>query len=304
MDIFDDGPFETGDESEKNPDLVPAVPNSYLGESQLQQIFFTASDRNFASMAVAQAFPWTRARVWPSRASWQWWPELPEPTTAELWFSWRKAQKPATSCCRSSLWKGRDWPPLLATIWLCWTSTRTGKRFSQIITTERLWPQLLWSLNKEIKQRSDPLCNRSWQDIVVGAPQYFEKDGEIGGAVYVYINKGGKWDQVRPIRIDGPIDSMFGLAVENLGDINQDGYKGESCGRLSLFSISIAFRRLEGNTNYCPSFIHLYTANISKLHVTPMYRLSVRLCSWSSVWWRWHRKCLYIPWLKNGSQLY
>lgn len=77
---------------------------------------------------------------------------------------------------------------------------------------------------------------------MVGAPQYFEKDGEIGGAVYVYINKGGKWDQVQPMRIEGPMDSMFGLAVENLGDINQDGYKGESCRRVSLFLISIAFK--------------------------------------------------------------
>ncbi|XP_032421727.1 integrin alpha-6-like isoform X1 [Xiphophorus hellerii] len=63
-----------------------------------------------------------------------------------------------------------------------------------------------------------------WDDIVVGAPQYFEKDSEIGGAVYVYINKAGKWNEVKPTRIDGPADSMFGLAVENLGDINQDGY--------------------------------------------------------------------------------
>lgn len=68
----------------------------------------------------------------------------------------------------------------------------------------------------------------SWQDIVVGAPQYFEKDGKIGGAVYVYVNKLGKWNTVKPIRIDGPKDSMFGLAVENLGDINQDGYHGEA----------------------------------------------------------------------------
>lgn len=60
----------------------------------------------------------------------------------------------------------------------------------------------------------------------MGAPQYFEKDGEIGGAVYVYINKGGKWNQVKPTRINGPKNSMFGLAVENLGDINQDGYQG------------------------------------------------------------------------------
>jgi len=35
MDIFDDGPFEVGDEDEKNPALVPAPPNSYLGTMQL-----------------------------------------------------------------------------------------------------------------------------------------------------------------------------------------------------------------------------------------------------------------------------
>lgn len=62
---------------------------------------------------------------------------------------------------------------------------------------------------------------------MVGAPQYFEKESEIGGAVYVYVNKAGMWDKVTPIRMDGPQDSMFGLAVENLGDINQDGFHGE-----------------------------------------------------------------------------
>lgn len=31
--IYDDGPFETGDESQKDPELVPAPPNSYLGET-------------------------------------------------------------------------------------------------------------------------------------------------------------------------------------------------------------------------------------------------------------------------------
>lgn len=61
----------------------------------------------------------------------------------------------------------------------------------------------------------------------MGAPQYFEKEGEIGGAVYVYINRAGQWNNVKPTRIDGPQDSMFGLAVENLGDINQDSYHGE-----------------------------------------------------------------------------
>lgn len=63
---------------------------------------------------------------------------------------------------------------------------------------------------------------------MVGAPQYFEKEGEIGGAVYVYVNNAGMWDKVTPVRIDGPKDSMFGLAVANLGDINQDGYHGKA----------------------------------------------------------------------------
>ncbi|KAM6948348.1 integrin alpha-6-like [Aplochiton taeniatus] len=63
-----------------------------------------------------------------------------------------------------------------------------------------------------------------WEDIVVGAPQYFEKDKELGGAVYVYLNKEGAWSQVKAIRLTGPQDSMFGLSVENMGDINLDGF--------------------------------------------------------------------------------
>uniref|UniRef100_A0A8C9T6D5 Integrin subunit alpha 6 n=1 Tax=Scleropages formosus TaxID=113540 RepID=A0A8C9T6D5_SCLFO len=69
-----------------------------------------------------------------------------------------------------------------------------------------------------------------WQDIVVGAPQFFLKDGEIGGAVYVYINQMGKWDQVNPIQLNGSKDSMFGLAVENIGDINQDSFSDIAVG--------------------------------------------------------------------------
>uniref|UniRef100_A0A3B4B8G4 Uncharacterized protein n=1 Tax=Periophthalmus magnuspinnatus TaxID=409849 RepID=A0A3B4B8G4_9GOBI len=64
-----------------------------------------------------------------------------------------------------------------------------------------------------------------WDDLVVGAPQYFVKDGEVGGAVYIYINnKGTNWGHTNPIQLLGHTDSMFGLAVENIGDINQDGF--------------------------------------------------------------------------------
>lgn len=72
---------------------------------------------------------------------------------------------------------------------------------------------------------SSPLrCVSRWQDIVIGAPQYFDRDGEVGGAVYVYINQQGKWSNVKPIRLNGTKDSMFGISVKNIGDINQDGY--------------------------------------------------------------------------------
>uniref|UniRef100_A0A4W5KMW4 Integrin subunit alpha 6 n=1 Tax=Hucho hucho TaxID=62062 RepID=A0A4W5KMW4_9TELE len=69
-----------------------------------------------------------------------------------------------------------------------------------------------------------------WQDIVVGAPQFFMKEGDFGGAVYVYINQAGKWDKITPIRLNGTKDSMFGLAVENIGDINQDSYQDIAVG--------------------------------------------------------------------------
>lgn len=54
------------------------------------------------------------------------------------------------------------------------------------------------------------------------------KDGDVGGAVYVYTNKAGRWKGVTPIRLNGTKDSMFGLAVENIGDVNQDSYEGNS----------------------------------------------------------------------------
>ncbi|TRY90453.1 hypothetical protein DNTS_011814 [Danionella cerebrum] len=69
-----------------------------------------------------------------------------------------------------------------------------------------------------------------WQDVVVGAPQFFQRDEEVGGAVYVYINQAGDWKHVTPIRLNGTKDSMFGLAVENIGDINLDSFEDIAVG--------------------------------------------------------------------------
>ncbi|CAL8338980.1 unnamed protein product [Lota lota] len=64
-----------------------------------------------------------------------------------------------------------------------------------------------------------------WTDLIVGAPNFFDRKAEIGGAVYVYLNPFGHWDdQARPIRLNGTYDSMFGMTVSSIGDLDQDGY--------------------------------------------------------------------------------
>ncbi|XP_029020595.1 integrin alpha-6-like [Betta splendens] len=64
-----------------------------------------------------------------------------------------------------------------------------------------------------------------WEDLAVGAPQFFVKDGSVGGAVYVFINsRGQRWEEAVPTRLEGWKDSLFGLAVESVGDLNQDGF--------------------------------------------------------------------------------
>lgn len=70
----------------------------------------------------------------------------------------------------------------------------------------------------------------SWTDLIVGSPNFFDRKAEIGGAVYVYLNPFGHWDdQARPIRLNGTYDSMFGMTVSSIGDLDQDGFGGERC---------------------------------------------------------------------------
>ncbi|XP_048110159.1 integrin alpha-7 isoform X1 [Alosa alosa] len=68
------------------------------------------------------------------------------------------------------------------------------------------------------------LNSDGWTDLIVGAPNFFDRKAEIGGAVYVYLNPSGHWDMDRPIRLNGTYDSMFGMTVSSVGDLDQDGY--------------------------------------------------------------------------------
>ncbi|KAM9010456.1 integrin alpha-6 isoform 2-T2 [Ara ararauna] len=162
--IFDDGPYEVGDESRQDKNLVPVPANSYLGfsldsgkgiVSQDEVTFVSGAPRANHSGAVVLL----------------------------------KKEKNQRALSLEHMFEGEG---------------------------------LASSFGYDVAVVD--LNNDGWQDIVIGAPQYFDRSGDIGGAAYIYINQQGKWDRVKPIRLNGTADSMFGLAVENVGDINQDGY--------------------------------------------------------------------------------
>ncbi|KAL7886256.1 hypothetical protein AOLI_G00065510 [Acnodon oligacanthus] len=73
-----------------------------------------------------------------------------------------------------------------------------------------------------------------WDDLIVGAPQFSlpEHDADVGGAVYVYIHRNGgqNWDHITPSVLHGNRDSMFGLAVASIGDVNHDGFNDFAVG--------------------------------------------------------------------------
>lgn len=77
----------------------------------------------------------------------------------------------------------------------------------------------------------------SWKDLIVGAPFYFDRRNEKGGAVYIYMNQNGFFRDISDVDLTGPKDSAFGMAVVAIGDVNQDGFQGRICGFLcSVFS--------------------------------------------------------------------
>uniref|UniRef100_A0A8C3BUZ3 Integrin subunit alpha 6 n=1 Tax=Cairina moschata TaxID=8855 RepID=A0A8C3BUZ3_CAIMO len=162
--IFDDGPYEVGDESLQDKNLVPVPANSYLGfsldsgkgiVSQDEMTFVSGAPRANHSGAVVLL----------------------------------KKEKNQRALSLERIFEGEG------------------------LASSFGYDVAVVDLNSD-----------GWQDIVVGAPQYFDRSGDIGGAVYIYVNQQGKWEGVKPVRLNGTADSMFGLAVENVGDINQDGY--------------------------------------------------------------------------------
>ncbi|XP_036964800.1 integrin alpha-6 isoform X2 [Acanthopagrus latus] len=171
MGVYDDGPYEVGDEHQLNPELVPLPANSYLGFS-LDSGHRITRGRDLTVVAGAPRANHSGAVV------------------------------------------------LLR---------KESDISSRLLVEHTLYgPGLASSFGYDVAVVD--LSGDGWQDIVVGAPQFYMKDGDVGGAVYVYINQAGRWDRITPVRLNGTKDSMFGLAVENIGDINQDSYEDIAVG--------------------------------------------------------------------------
>uniref|UniRef100_A0A3P9MNT0 Integrin, alpha 3b n=1 Tax=Oryzias latipes TaxID=8090 RepID=A0A3P9MNT0_ORYLA len=74
------------------------------------------------------------------------------------------------------------------------------------------------------------LNNDDWNDLIVGAPFYFERQNQIGGAVYIFMNENGSFQNVSTKVLKGPAYSGFGFAVAAIGDVNQDGFQDFAVG--------------------------------------------------------------------------
>lgn len=60
----------------------------------------------------------------------------------------------------------------------------------------------------------------------MGAPFYFDRMKEQGGAVYIFMNENGSFQKTATLVLKGPPDSAFGFVVAAVGDVNQDGFQG------------------------------------------------------------------------------
>ncbi|XP_039189017.1 integrin alpha-3 [Crotalus tigris] len=74
------------------------------------------------------------------------------------------------------------------------------------------------------------LNSDGWQDLIIGAPHYFDQKEEKGGSVYVYMNLGGAFSSHPNLTLTGPSGSSFGFSVAHIGDINKDDFQDIAIG--------------------------------------------------------------------------
>ncbi|XP_070703449.1 integrin alpha-3-like [Pempheris klunzingeri] len=103
------------------------------------------------------------------------------------------------------------------------------KRSDKLMTQQTLRGEQMGSYFGNAVATTD-LNSDGWNDLLVGAPFYFHRQQEAGGAVYVYMNAGGRFDSGPSVVLTGPAGSGFGMSVTAAGDLNQDGFQDFAVG--------------------------------------------------------------------------
>uniref|UniRef100_A0A8B9HNZ6 Integrin alpha-2 domain-containing protein n=1 Tax=Astyanax mexicanus TaxID=7994 RepID=A0A8B9HNZ6_ASTMX len=198
MGFYDDGPYEVAGEKQQNAMLIPLPYHSYLGllfmaspvEDALVYKTLEPSTRH-AFEDVAQnsylGFSVDSAKGIMSRG--------------ELTFV---AGAPRANHTGAVVLLKKDNVYRLVPEYILWGEELASSFGYSVATTD---------LNSD-----------GWTDLIVGAPNFFDRKAEIGGAVYVFLNPASHWEKARPIRLNGTYDSMFGMTVSSVGDLDQDGY--------------------------------------------------------------------------------
>ncbi|XP_064899436.1 integrin alpha-7 isoform X5 [Columba livia] len=206
---YDDGPYEAGGEKDQDPSLIPVPANSYLG-----LVFVTNIDSSDPDQLVYKT-PEPGERV-PGAAG-----DVAQ--NSYLGFSVDSG---------AGLTRRRE----LSFVTGAPRANHTGavvilrRDSANRLVPEAVLPgpQLSSAFGHALAVLD--LNSDGWMDLVVGAPHFFERKEEIGGAVYVYINPGGHWDSATPLRLNGTCGSMFGIALSTAGDLNHDGFEDLAVG--------------------------------------------------------------------------
>ncbi|EPQ14216.1 Integrin alpha-7 [Myotis brandtii] len=200
---LDDGPYEAGGEKEQDPRLIPVPANSYFG-----LLFVTNIDSSDPDQLVYKTLdPADR---------------LPGPAgdlalNSYLGFS-IDSGKSLVRAEELSFVAGAPRANHKGAVVILRKDSASRLVPEVMLSGERLTSGFGYSLAVA------DLNNDGWADLVVGAPYFFERQEELGGAVYVYMNQGGHWAEVSPLRLCGSPDSMFGISLAVLGDLNHDGF--------------------------------------------------------------------------------
>ncbi|XP_025903152.1 integrin alpha-7 [Nothoprocta perdicaria] len=206
---YDDGPYEAGGEKDQDPSLIPVPANSYLGILFVTNIDSSDPDQLvYKSPDPSEKVPSAAGDVAPN---------------SYLGFS-VDSGRGLTRRHELSFVTGAP------------RANHTGavvilrRDSAQRLVPEAVLPgeQLTSAFGYALAVLD--LNGDGWMDLAVGAPHFFERHEEIGGAAYIYINPGGRWAAATPLRLNGTYGSMFGIALSAAGDLDQDGFSDLAVG--------------------------------------------------------------------------